>query len=78
MTKHEQAFRAVYPRATVERQRGNDRRTYYLVRKTYSAGMYSGSGKTKAAAWKDAANSLPKQETNTNETKTSSSNDHED
>lgn len=58
MIKHEQAVRAVYPLASIERQRTNGGKTYYLVRKTRSADMYAGSGSTKAAAWKAAAETI--------------------
>lgn len=58
MIKHEQAVRAVYPLASIERQKRNDGRSYYLVRKTRSADMYLGSGSTKAATWKAAAETV--------------------
>lgn len=59
MTKHEQLFRAVHPKASIEKQVTNGGKRYYLVRRGRSAGMYSGSGTTKLAAWRDAASKLP-------------------
>jgi hypothetical protein len=43
----------VMPDAHLERHRGNDRRTYYLVRQARQH-MYLGQGSTPGQAWKDA------------------------
>lgn len=59
MTKDEERVRAVYPRATIERQKGHDSSVYYLVRKGPGAWDYITDGDTKARAWKAAAMSLP-------------------
>lgn len=58
-SKHEKAFREVYPNATIESQKTNGGKRYYLVRTERRAYMHSGSGDTKPAAWKAAASSLP-------------------
>lgn len=57
---NEQKFKEIYPRATIEIQRGNNGKRYYLVRKSRRDYMYSGDGYTIAQAWKSAADSLPK------------------
>ena len=50
----------VCPTATIERQRTNGHKTYYLVRKRRDAFMYVGCGDTPGEAWRDAwANLLP-------------------
>lgn len=60
-SKHEEAFRAVYPRATIESHKTNGPggKRSYLVRIFRSAAMPFGEGSTKAAAWRDAASKLP-------------------
>jgi hypothetical protein len=53
-SNHEKAFRAAYPQAVIESHKTHGGERYYLVRKTRRAGMYSGSGSTRIAAWRDA------------------------
>jgi hypothetical protein len=58
-SNREKAFRAVYPSAIIESHKTHGGRHYYLVRKTRRAIMYSGSGSTRIAAWRDATLALP-------------------
>lgn len=49
-----------YPKATIERQRGNGygEKHYFLVRKERHEHMWSGCGDTQAQAWADAQDRL--------------------
>jgi len=59
----EQKVRAKYPKATIESQKTNGGKRYYLVRKERGAYSYIGEGSTKSKAWVDAAKSLEGVET---------------
>ena len=54
----ERIFKSHYPSAVIRRHTTNGYKTYYLVRKQRDTIMWSGSGDTKAQAWKDACERL--------------------
>lgn len=58
-SNHEKVFRSAYPQAVIESHKTHGGERYYLVRKTRRSGMYSGSGSTRIAAWRDTALALP-------------------